>query len=104
LVQGELVRVLVSTTGYTQVRASARWRAFQRVNATLDGAVYLYDAPVRGASTSVTGIASAEWALRPWMRVMLSTTVMQTPFAAFEVQGLGRFLIEWEPGSAGGRP
>ena len=104
LVQGELSRVLVSTTGYTQVRASGRWRALQTVNATLDGAVYLYDAPVRGASTSVTGIASAEWAIQPWMRVMLSTTVMQTPFAAFEVQGLARFLVEWEPGSAGGRP
>jgi len=104
LVQGEVARVLVASNGYTQVRASARWRALEQLTAALDGAVYLYDAPVRGFSSSLTGIASAEWALRPGMRVLLSTTVMQTPFAAFELQGLGRFVVEWEPGSAGGRP
>lgn len=104
LVLAEASRVMMGTQGYTQGRASARWRATSAVTASVDGSLYVYDVKVRGASTSLVGIASAEWAIRPWLRALLSTTVMQTPFAAFEVQGFGRLVVELEPGSTGGRP
>ena len=42
--------------------------------------------------------------MRPWLKTLLSTTVMQTPFAAFEVQGLARLVVEFEPSTTGGRP
>lgn len=104
LVQAEVARVLMGAQGYTQVRASGRWRATSTVAATLDSALYLYDAPIAGTRHSLTGIASAEWAVRPWLKTLLSTTVMQTPFAAFELQGLARVVVELEPSTTGGRP
>lgn len=94
LVLAEVARVLVPPSGYTQLRAGARWRASAAITASLDGAVFFYDAPVRGVDNSMTGVASVEWAAKPWLRVLVSTTVMRTPFAAFEAQGLGRLVVE----------
>jgi len=104
LVQAEVARVMMATQGYTQGRLGARYRATSTITGALDSALYVYDAPIHGVSSSLTGIASCEWAITPWLRTMLSTTLMSTPYAAFEVQGLGRLVVELEPNSTGGRP
>ncbi len=100
---GEVQRVLVPPSGYSQLRAGARWRAAQTVTASIDGAVFFYDVPIHGVPLSVTGIGSVEWAAKPWLRALLSATVMRTPYAAFEAQGLARVIFELDPVSSGGR-
>ncbi len=90
----EGARVLAPPSGYVQLRAGARLRATQTVTVTLDTALFLYDTPVRGVNSSMTGVASVEWTARPWLRVLLSSTVMRTPWAAFEAQGLARLVVE----------
>lgn len=104
LVLFEVARVLVPPSGYVQLRAGARWRANEVITASLDGALFLYDTPVRGVDSSMTGIASVEWAAKPWLRVLVSSTVMRTPFAAFEAQGLARVVVELDSKSAAGSP
>jgi hypothetical protein len=97
LIQAEVARVMMGTQGYTQTRLGARWKVMRELNAALDGAVYVYDVPIHNTSTSVTAVASAEYAFRPWLRTLLSVTVMQTPYASFELQGLGRLVVDLEP-------
>ena len=93
LVLLEGARVFVPPSGYVQLRAGARVRATQRLTASLDTALFLYDTPVRGVNESITGVASVEWAAQPWVRVLVSGTVMRTPYAAFEAQALARLVI-----------
>ncbi|MFO0597498.1 MAG: hypothetical protein U0228_19485 [Myxococcaceae bacterium] len=95
MVLGQFSRVLLAPSGYWQARLGGRWEVVPTVAATLDTAVYFYDVPVRGVPTSMTGMLSVEWVARPWLRAMLSTTVMRTPWAAFEVQGLARVVAEF---------
>lgn len=102
LVLGEAGRALVPPSGFTWMRLAARVRATAAVAASLDTALYLYDQPVRGQKSSVTAIASLEWAIRAWLKATASATAMSTPYAAFELQGLGRLVFELEPTSAGG--
>lgn len=104
LVLAEVARVLVPPSGYVQLRVGARYRASQTITTSFDGAVFLYDTPVRGVNSSMTAVASVEWAARPWLRMMISSTVMRTPFAAFEAQGLARLVVELDPQSAAGAP
>jgi hypothetical protein len=94
LVLAEVARVLVPPSGYVQLRAGARFRATETISTSLDAALFLYDTPVRGVDSSMTGVASLEWAARPWLRVLVSSTVMRTPYAAFEAQGLARLVVE----------
>lgn len=91
---GQFARVLVPPAGYWQARLGARWMITPEWTTTLDGAVYAYDVPVRGVPVSLTAVGSVEWLARPWLRAMLSATVMRTPWAAFEVQGLARLVME----------
>ncbi len=102
LLQAELSRVLVAPSGYTQARASARWRATEAITASVDGAVFFYDRPVRDVSVTGAGIGSVEWAARPWLRLLLSATALNSPWASFELQGLGRVVVELDPVSTGG--
>lgn len=104
LLQGELSRVLVAPSGYTQARLSGRWRATDTLAATVDGALFFYDTPVRGVSVTGAGLASLEWSARPWLRVLISGTALNSPWANFEVQGLGRVVVELDPVSTGGLP
>lgn len=104
LVQAEAARVLVASNGFTQLRAGARFRALQSVSAALDTSLFLYDVPIAGARESMTGVLSGEWTVTRQIRLLVSTTVLRTPWAAFELQGLARFVFEWEPGTAGGLP
>ncbi len=104
LVLGELARALIPPSGYTQLRAGVRFRALQTVTTSLDTGAYFYDLPIRGVTTSLTGIGSAEWAPRPWLRALLSCTVMRTPYASLEVQGLARLTVDLDPTSAAGFP
>ena len=41
---------------------------------------------------------------RPWLRVLLSATALNSPWASFELQGLGRVVLELDPVSTGGLP
>lgn len=102
LLLAEVQRLLVPPSGYTQLRVGGRWKARSDVTATADAALFVYDAPVRGQTTSLTGIASVEWAVSTRVRLLASATVMRTPYAAFESQGLVRLVVETEPHSAGG--
>jgi len=104
LILAELTRALIPPSGYSQVRAGARWRASYSVTTSLDAAVFFYDQPVRGVTNSMTGVASVEWAAKPWLRALLSGTVMRTPYANFEAQALARVVVELDPKSAGGLP
>lgn len=104
LVQGELQRTQTSMNGFHQVRLGARGRLLQQLSASVDTSLFLYDRPVLGVRESMTGVVSAEWAFWRQLRLLLSTTVMRTPYAALEVQGLARLVFEWEPVSAGGLP
>ena len=94
LVLFEVARVLAPPSGYVQLRAGGRLRATDTLSTSLDTALFLYDTPVRGVNSSMTGIASVEWAAKPWLRVLLSGTLMRTPYAAFEAQGLARLVVE----------
>lgn len=101
LVLAEVNRLLVPPSGYTQLRVGARWRATQTITTSADAALFLYDVPVRDAKYSATAVGSLEWAARPWLRALLSGTVMQTPYASFEAQLLGRLVVELDPVSGG---
>lgn len=102
LLLAEVQRLLVVPQGFTQLRLGARFRASEQVTTTLDGALFVYDAPVRGVTVSATGVGSVEWAARPWLRLLASATVLNSPFASFELQGLGRFVVDLDPASSGG--
>ena len=91
----QFARVLVPPSGYVQGRLGARWLVTPEWTTTIDGAVYVYDVPVRGVPVSMTAVGSVEWLARPWLRAMVSATVMRTPWAAFEVQGLARLVVEF---------
>jgi hypothetical protein len=104
MVLGEVNRVLVSPSGYTELRAATRWKAAQTITTSLDAAVFFYDAPVNGVTNSMTGVAAVEWAPKSWVRAMLSATVMRTPWAQLETQGLARLVFELDPTSGGGLP
>ncbi len=104
MVLGQVDRVLVSPSGYTELRAAARWRAAKTITTSLDAAVFFYDAPVNGVTNSMTGVASVEWAPKSWVRALLSATVMRTPWAQLETQGLARVVFELDPTSGGGLP
>ncbi len=104
LVLADVTRALVPPSGFTQLRAGARWRAAQTITTSLDASVYFYDVPIHDVSVSMTGVASVEWAPQPWVRAMLSATVLRTPYAAFEAQGMARAVFDLAPTSAGGLP
>lgn len=97
-------RVLVAPSGYWQARLGGRWAMTETVTTTLDGSIYVYDQPIRGVTTSGAGMASVEWAIWPWLRTMVSATVLRTPWSNFELQGLARLVADLEPTSAGGLP
>ncbi len=101
-VLAEAGRALVPPAGFTWARAGARYRATETLWGSVDAAVYFYDVAVRGYRSSVTGIGSLEWYVLPLVRTVFSATVMSTPFAAFEAQGLVRLVVELTPNSAGG--
>lgn len=94
LVLAEVARVLAPPSGYVQLRAGARLRATETISTSLDTALFLYDTPVRGVDSSMTGVASVEWAAKPWVRVLLSGTLLRTPYAAFETQALARLVVD----------
>lgn len=102
LVLGEVSRAWVPPSGFTQARLAARWKATHELSASADAAVYFYDTAIRGTRVSATGIASLEYRLARWVSATLSGTVMTTPYAAFEAQGLARLVMELDPVSAGG--
>jgi hypothetical protein len=104
LVQGELQRTQTAENGFHQVRVGARGRLLRQVSAAVDASLFLYDRPVLGLRESMTGVVSAEWAFGRQLRLLVSTTVLRTPYAAFEVQGLARLVFEWDPATAGGLP
>jgi hypothetical protein len=104
MVLGELTRALIPPSGYSQFRVGGRYRATQTLTTSLDAAVFFYDLPVHGVTNSMTGMASLEWAAQPWLRAMISGTVMRTPYANFEAQALARLVVELDPKSAGGLP
>lgn len=95
MILGQFARVLVPPSGYVQGRLGARWLVTPEWTATIDGAVYVYDVPVRGVPVSMTAVGSVEWLARPWLRAMVSATAMRTPWAAFELQGLARLVVEF---------
>jgi hypothetical protein len=99
---GEVVRVGAGTNGYTNVRAAVRYRVAEFLTASADGAVYLYDQPVRGTQLSAMALGSFEYAFMPRLRFMLSGSLASTPFAALDAQLLGRAVFELETPSAGG--
>ncbi|MBX7100212.1 MAG: hypothetical protein K1X89_21025 [Myxococcaceae bacterium] len=94
LVVAEAGRALVPQSGLTFVRLGARTRLAETLWLSGDGALYGYDAPVRGQSHSLTGIASLEWSPWPRLRALLSGTAMTTPYSSFELQALARLEVE----------
>jgi hypothetical protein len=100
LVLGEAGRVFTAEAGALHFRAGARWRMTESFSAALDAAQYFYDVPVNGVAHSTTAVASVEWRAKSWLRASASATVMQTPWAVFEAQGMVRVVAE--VGSAGG--
>jgi hypothetical protein len=99
---GEYVRVGAGTNGYHNLRAAARYRLAELLTGSVDGAVYVYDAQIRGARASAMGLASVEYAVIPRLRFMLSGSVASSPFATLDAQLLGRAVFELETPSAGG--
>lgn len=95
LLLGEVGRAYVPASGFTFVRAAARWRVGATVWLSSDVALYQYDQPVRGQWRSLTGVASVEWS--PWRHVrgVLSGTAMTTPFSVFETQALAKVVVDW---------
>ncbi len=106
LVVGEAGRALVIPSGFTFGRVGVRARLSQTHWLSGDAALYVYDLPIRDHRYSLTGIASVEWApLRfPSVRGLLSTTVMTTPYSAFELQALARLVIELGTVAEGSTP
>lgn len=102
LAQG--TRVVVAPSGYWQARVGGQMQLTETLTATLDGSLFFYDAPIHGVTTSGAGMLSLEWLARPWLRAMVSTTVMRTPWADFEMQGLARLVVQLDQKSAGGLP
>lgn len=102
LILGEVSRAWVPPSGFTQARVAARWRALKELSFSADAAVYFYDTPIRNTRASATGIASVEYRVARWVTTTLSGTMMTTPYATFEAQGLARIVMELDPVSAGG--
>ncbi len=102
LVLAEVGRALVPPAGFTWGRLGARYRATDALIASVDTSLWLYDVPVRGQTSSVTGIGGLEWVVTRHVRTGASVTVMSTPYAAFEAQGLLRLTVELGAPSAGG--
>lgn len=98
----EYARTSAVTNGYNHLRAAARWRATADVYASADVGAYFYDQAVRGARTSVMGIANVEYVALPVLRLMISGSLTSSPFAAVEGQVLGRLVFELDGPSAGG--
>lgn len=101
-VVGELVRVGAGTTGYTDLRAAVHYRVAEFLTASADGAVYVYDQPVRSTSVSAMAFGSLEYAFMPRLRFMLSGSLASTPFAQLDAQLLGRVAFELETPTVGG--
>lgn len=99
--QAEASRLFVDLKGYVMGRLGARVRLTQALWTTIDSAVYHYDVPIRGSEWSLTTLGALEWRILPHLRTMGSVTAMATPYAAFEVQGLLRLILELEPVSGG---
>lgn len=90
----EAGRALIAPSGYTFARLAARGRIAETLWLSGDTAAYFYDAPIRGQSRSLTGIANLEWAPLPRVRGLISGTVMSTPYSAFELQAMARLMFE----------
>ncbi|MBK7857872.1 MAG: hypothetical protein IPJ65_04445 [Archangiaceae bacterium] len=104
LLLAEAGRALVPPSGFTFARVGARGRLAETVWLSGDGALYVYDQPIRGHSYSLTGIASVEWAPFARVRGLLSATVMTTPYSAYELQGLARVVVELGTVAEGSTP
>jgi hypothetical protein len=98
----EYVRVLAPDNGYNHVRLAARWRVTNSVAASIDSGVYVYDLLVRGQKSSATAVASAEWAPMKSLKLLLSGSVTESPFAALDTQVMVRAAWELDGPSAGG--
>jgi hypothetical protein len=90
----EAGRALVPPSGFTFVRAGARWRLVPTVWVSGDASLYQYDLPIRGQTRSLTGIASLEWQPLPRLRAVISGTAMSTPYSVFETQALGKLVVD----------
>jgi hypothetical protein len=95
-------RVADVVTGYWSERASLRWTGLTVVALTLEQYVYLYDNKIRGVSMSTVEAAAAEWQASRWLRLMLSGSVVRSPYAALDSQALLRLEIELERARYGG--
>jgi hypothetical protein len=104
LVLAEGGRVLAPPSGFTFVRASARWRLLPSVWVSGDASLYQYDQPIRGETRSVTGIASLEWKPLRRLRAVLSGTAMSTPYSVFETQALAKLVVDIGNTAEGGTP
>jgi hypothetical protein len=95
-------RVADVVTGYWSERASIRWTALTAVALTLEQYVYLYDHTIRGISVSTVEAATAEWQANRSLRLLLSGSVVRSPYAALDTQALVRLEIDIERARHGG--
>lgn len=87
-------RVTDTNNGYNSVRASLRYQFLKDAAATYEQYFYLYDQPILSVDESTIEAATVEWRVLPPLRVMLGGSVMSSPLAKLDAQGLLRLVYE----------
>lgn len=88
LVRLAYTRVLAVDNGYHALRASLARRITRELTGTLEAHSYLYDDPISGRATSEVYAGTLAYRVSRPLRLLLGTSIAQSPYAAFDAQAL----------------
>jgi hypothetical protein len=92
--QFALGRVADPRNGYFSSRESLRWLLSQMHAITFDHYVYFYDQSIVGLRVSSVEAATGEWQVSSATRVAISGSLIQSPYAVLDLQGLCRLTVD----------
>ena len=96
-------RVVETENGYHSIRASVGYRPIEPTLLTLEAYGYYYDAAILEVRTSTVLAGNAEWTFARGWSVLAGTTMTRSPYAALDVQALGRLQWRFEHFEGGHR-
>jgi hypothetical protein len=96
-------RVVEPVNGYHSARVSLSYRVATPLALTAEHYAYFYDEPIRGIPTSSVEVATVEWTATRSLRLMLGTSVTQSPYARLDTQTLLRGAYEFDSPPRGHR-
>jgi hypothetical protein len=89
-------RVAAINNGYNTLRASLSRRIVRTLTGTLEGYLYLYDEPIRGAITSETYAGTLSYRASDFVGLLWGVSAAESPYAFLDVQTLVRVSLDFD--------